>query len=250
MKLDFVSLLPIQRELYAIPRGRERFQAYLRTMIDAESGDLRLPLSGMNPMGKSHVPALLDAWLALDAERVAAQALREVATETAETPGEYKVALVVVDDMQGGWTNRYTAEFDHCFAEQALWKRGWLIGILWTNEPPDIAAVKAEVRAVVHRAAHVAQHGPARTLRQMLTQESAVRARAGGSPALSIEEQAHTHDVIAPLLEADDRPTVLSVLFGDSAANALGYTPLGLGDRAGLTWAQTVPPEKISSPRR
>lgn len=238
MKLEFVSLLPTQRELYAIPRGFERFRAYLRTMIDAETGDLRLPLSGMNPMGKSHVPALLDAYLALDAENVATRALREVAAETAATPGEFKVALVMADDAQGGWTNRAAAEFDHCFEEQALWKRGWLVAILWTSEPPSAAVVQTEVRSVVHRAAYAARHGRPRTLRQMLAQEGAVRARAGGTgPELSAEEQAYTREVIAPLLDADDQPTILSVLFGDSAAKALGYAPLGLSDRAGLRLA-------------
>jgi hypothetical protein len=238
MKLEFVSLLPTQRELYAIPRGVERFQAYLRTMIDAKSGDLRLPLSGMNPMGKSHVPALLDTYLALGAEDVAVQTLRELAAATTEVPGEFKVALVVVDDAEGGWTNRYTVEFEHCFQEQALWKRGWLVAILWTSENPDSVRVKGEICAVVHRAAYITRHGPARTLRQMLAQEGAVQARAGGRGArLNAEEIIYTRAVIAPLLDAEDRPTILSVLFGDPAAKALGYTPLGLSDRAGLAMA-------------
>jgi hypothetical protein len=43
MKLEHVPLLKIQRELYGIPRGFERFRAYLKTMIDAETRDLALP---------------------------------------------------------------------------------------------------------------------------------------------------------------------------------------------------------------
>jgi hypothetical protein len=59
MKLEYVPLLKIQRELYGIPRGYERFQAYLQTMIDAGTRDLALPpLVAINPMGKDHVPAL------------------------------------------------------------------------------------------------------------------------------------------------------------------------------------------------
>jgi len=34
MKLTFTPLLQRQRELYRIPRGSERFQAYLRQLID------------------------------------------------------------------------------------------------------------------------------------------------------------------------------------------------------------------------
>ena len=74
MTLTFLPLLHVQRELYALPRGMERFREYIRTMTDADTGDLALPLVAMNPMGKDHVPALIDAYLALEAERVAAEA--------------------------------------------------------------------------------------------------------------------------------------------------------------------------------
>ena len=60
MELEFVPLLGIQRDLYRLPRGRERFEAYLRTMVDSRTGDLALPLVDMNPMGKEHLPPLLD----------------------------------------------------------------------------------------------------------------------------------------------------------------------------------------------
>jgi hypothetical protein len=60
----------------------------------------------MNPMGKGHVAALLDELLALDADGAAALALEDAATRLADESGECKVALVVADDLMGGWTNR------------------------------------------------------------------------------------------------------------------------------------------------
>jgi len=38
MELEFVPLLRIQRDLYRLPRGLERFREYLRTMVDETSG--------------------------------------------------------------------------------------------------------------------------------------------------------------------------------------------------------------------
>jgi hypothetical protein len=52
MNLDYVPLLSLQRDLYRIPRGMERFHAYLCTMIDRTTNDLRVPIVAMNPMGK------------------------------------------------------------------------------------------------------------------------------------------------------------------------------------------------------
>lgn len=51
MKLEFVPLLQVQRDLYRMPRGMERFRAYIQTMVDPETKDLQLPLVAMNPMG-------------------------------------------------------------------------------------------------------------------------------------------------------------------------------------------------------
>ena len=77
MKLSFLPLLQIQRDLYAMPRGMERFREYIKTMTDAETGDLALPLVAMNPMGKDHIPALIDEYIALGAETIAQQAIDE-----------------------------------------------------------------------------------------------------------------------------------------------------------------------------
>src|SRR5215475_10408911 len=112
MKLEFVPLLQVQRDLHRMPRGRERFRAYLQTLVDPETKDLKLPLSAMNPMGKDHVPALLDEYLAFDADGLAASAVAEAELRLGHVPGEFKVTLVIADDAMGGWTNRYSSEFN------------------------------------------------------------------------------------------------------------------------------------------
>ena len=38
MKLDYVPLLRVQRELHDIPLGRERFREYLRTISNRRRG--------------------------------------------------------------------------------------------------------------------------------------------------------------------------------------------------------------------
>src|SRR6516162_2553559 len=107
MDLEYVPLLQIQRDLYSLPRGMDRFRAYLRTMVDARTGDLELPLVAMNPMGKDHVPALLDRLLELQADDIGAMAAVTEHEHLKDEPGQYKVGLVIADDAHGGWTNRY-----------------------------------------------------------------------------------------------------------------------------------------------
>src|SRR5262249_18246241 len=111
MNLEYVPLLHKQRELQGMPRNYARFEQYLRTII-GNDGKMELPPLGiMNPMGKDHVTALLDALLALGADAVAVDALTAVTRALAPEPGDYKVGLVIADDLMGGWTNRFDYEF-------------------------------------------------------------------------------------------------------------------------------------------
>ena len=238
MNLEYMPLLHIQRDLYRLPRGWERFREYLATMVDPETRDIKLPLSGMNPMGKDHIPALLDEYLALGADQIATQATTEAISHLVDVPGDMKVALVISDDAQGGWTNRYSAEFSHRFEPQAYLKRGWLVGILWTSESPSVATLREAVLTTIFRYSYIQHHGFAHTLGEMLVQEGYVMAKAGCTgPVLDPEELAYTQMVIEPYLSTTSYPLLIACLFGDEGASSLGYQPLGLSHRAGLALA-------------
>ena len=240
MDLSYVPLLALQRDIYRIPRGMERFREYLRTMRNAETGDLDLPLVAMNPMGKEHVPALIEEFLALNADDVAARAVAEANTKLRGVPGTFRATLVVSDDAKGAWTNRTASEFGHRFENVAISKRGWICGILWTSEPAGTAAAREAVLTAVYRSAYVLEHGQPHTLEAMMRQEGWTALMAGCTkPSLEAEDLAYSREVITPLLQARDRATQIACLFGDAAASSLGYEPRGLSDRAGFAVALT-----------
>jgi hypothetical protein len=247
MRIEYVPLLQIQRDLHGMPRNLDRFRQYLRTLTsDGKTLDLP-PLGIMNPMGKEHMTALLDGLLALDADRVAADAAAEASAELADVPGEFKFALVVVDDVMGGWTNRYATEFSlrcprgpvRATRPKPKWlKDDWLVAPVWGSEPATERAVREALLTTAHRAAYVLRHGPARTLRDMLAQEGHVMARAGCTePVLDADDLEYTREVLVPYLDADDMRTAIECLFGDAAGRTLGFTPRGLSHRAGLALA-------------
>jgi hypothetical protein len=249
VKVSFVPLLQVQRDLYALPRGMERFREYIKTMTNADSGDLELPLVAMNPMGKEHVPALIDEYLALGAEQIGAEAVGQANSHLPHQPNppEYKVCLVVSDDLKGGWTNRWASEYGHRIEGAAITKRGWLTGILWTSEPASATNVREAVLTAIYRAEYLQTHPAPTTLRDMLAQEGHAMARAGSTtPALDDDDLAYTRSVIAPHLDAHDRATVIPCIFGDAAAGALGYPPQGLSDRAGLALALSDARHKLT----
>ena len=239
MQLELIPLLKDQRDLYSIPRGQERFRAYLETMMNTDGSDVEfLPMVTMNPMGKEHISTMLDTLLAMDAEAVAAGAIADASNPLSKDPGVFKVGLVVADDLMGGWTNRYTCEFSDRFEVEPRFKRGWLSVVLWTSEPPSAQQVREATLTTLHRAAYIQRHGVAHTLQEMLNQEGYAMTMAGcGRPTLDTEDIDYTREVISPYLSNQDYPTLMACLFGDRAAQLLGYTPQGLSERAGLALA-------------
>jgi hypothetical protein len=251
MKLEYVPLLRVQRELQGLPRNYARFQQYLRTML-SENGVELPPLGSMNPMGKDHVTGLLDALLALDADGIGTQAAADASAALRDVPGELKIALVVADDLMGGWTNRYDYEFTLRFGSgRRAFKRDpdsplgyqlprwlkhlWLTAVLWSSEPPAEQAAREAVLLPAYRFAYIHRHGPARTLGDMLIQEGQVMAAVGCTgPVLDVEDIAYTREVLRPFLEVTDKRTCIECLFGDAAGRTLGFTPRGLSPWAGL----------------
>jgi len=238
MQLQYVPLLQTQRDLYAMPPNKKRFEHYIRTMTNADGSDVELvPLVAMNPMAKDHVAALLDTFLAFDADKMGANAAAEASEALKEEPGKFRASLVVVDDLKGGWTNRYAYEYD-CRYPTPDHHRFWVTGYLWSSEAATERTAREAILVAAYRTAYVQREGPARSLRQLLAQEGYAYSAAGcQSPALVAEDLAYTREVLAPMLNASDKRSVIECLFGDEAARSLGFTPRGLSHWAGLALA-------------
>lgn len=238
MKLQFLPLLQLQRDLYALPRGRGRVEEYLRTLRDPETGDLKLPLVAMNPMGKEHLAPFLDRLLDADAEGMGERAVMEAAVALPPVGGSFQAGFVVADDLHGGWTNRAATEFGQCFRLSALLKRGFITAALWTSEAYAPARLREEMLLAVHRAAFVLEHGEARTLAEALRQEAAAADRAKiVRVKASAAELAEAREVLAPYMQRTEEPILIAALYGDEAARDLGFQALGVRGRAAFSLA-------------
>jgi len=238
LNLEYVPLLDMQRNLYAMPTGMERFEAYLDMMIDRETGDMKLPLASMNPMGKSHLVQFIDTLIGLGADELGETAVAEALHATREVAGDYRVALVTIDDSHGGWTNRYATEFGHRLNQSNYHKRGWIAAAMWSSERYTPEAIKVEIHTCIFRLVHTLQHGYPVTLGDALQQEGFALFRAGASePTLAEVDYCKTRSILAPLLNESAMHTIMPALFGDDAADEFGYSQLGLPPRAGLALA-------------
>ena len=234
MTIQYYPLIKLQRELYNIPRGPERFRKYIETLRDPQTKDMRLPLSAMNPMGKEHIPELLDEYLALDADAVAESCLMDVQPQLSSFIADYQVALVMADDTHGMWTEHFSVAYGERFESKPNFRRGWLVGLLWSSQRPSIDNIEFALKTAVFRGLYIEKHGFALNLRQMMAQEGFVLYKSGVPQTLDDAELAYSREIIAPYLETDEHPRIMSIIFGDEAAHQLGYEPLGLSQQAGL----------------
>ncbi|MEM7335653.1 MAG: hypothetical protein AAF490_26480 [Chloroflexota bacterium] len=234
MAVVYHPLIKLQRELYEIPRGPERFKRYIETLRDPHTQDMRLPLSAMNPMAKDHVPEALDLYLDEQADEVAGTCLAEIQPQLQEMSHQYQAALVMADDAHGMWTERFSVEFGERFETKPHFRRGWLVGLLWSSERPSLEKVRHALATAVFRGLYIEKYGFASTLQEMMAQEGFVLEKSGITQMLDADELAYSRELIAPHLETDDYPLIMSIIFGDEAAETLGYEPLGLSYQAGL----------------
>ncbi len=260
MELEYVPLLGKQLELQKMPRDMVRFEQYLGTLTALDQHAQAIveypPLGIANPMAHEHVTAQLDELYSLHADEIGAAASAEAAASLAEFPGLVKLGLIVVDDLRGGWTNRFDYEYRLRFGmadtpfefdpesrtgfRLPRWlKDYWLTSVLWSSEHVSSESIRQAIRQTIYRFAYVLAHGPARTLRQRLSQEGWVLDRSDSAgPTLEANDLAYTREVLLPFLDASDKRTAIECLFGDDAARSLGFTPRGLSPWAGIALAR------------
>lgn len=232
------NILVQQRALYDLPRGQQRFEAYLELMKGDKKDDIQLPLSGLNPMGKGHLADQLDDYLAMDLDALAGDVVKYLSKEPvvyeAFQQKPMQTVFVLADDAMGQWTNRITYEYDQLCGSKPMMARGWLVAFLWSSEEPALEVALQNLKAVIYRTAWIAANGFANTLGAILSQEAFVANHLGLAPTHSQEELAYSNHLLQPLKGRFDKPTVIPALFGDQAATSLGYSALGLSKNAGL----------------
>lgn len=252
MAMEFVPLLQIQRDLLNIPRGMERFRAYLNTITNETHDDVDLvPLVAMNPMSREHVAECHEALIAMGAEAVGTQAVADFEARCPFIQSSYKVGIVVVDDIAGGWTNRPSVEAWARIGALPKHDRGW-VGIgWWVSEPPDREYLYQQTLAALYRHFYKLRYGTPLTVAQGMRQEGFAAKFAGIRPTLDVDDLAYSQEVLMPYLDNDHFPTVIACLLGDNAATTMGYPPVGLSRNAGIevgimeAWVENSVPEAL-----
>lgn len=244
MRFQFIPTLETQRRLYSLPRTMDRFRWYMDQMVARGGSDVLLPMMLVNPMGETHCLDAVEALIAAGAEEAVRDAIAVAEAKLSSLPGECRVTLNLLDDLKGGWTERYTAEaglrFGSLLTQRANRRRRFVIVPAWTSERPGGDDIYREALAACYRQAWRDSHGLPASVDEIARQEGAALTFAG-SDAVSIPlDDAELMACSRLLLEhaGSTRFDVqMALFFGDDAATTCGCQALGVPARGGFAAA-------------
>lgn len=237
------QLLPVidrVLELYRMPLSPVRFEQYLKLLHDTTKSELVLPIGGFNPMAKEHALEQLEKLKAFDAEAIVAALLPALNKATmADLPDTtISISVNLSDDVKGGWTNRYTSDYDSKFKINALLSRHFCTPIFWTSEIFSTTMIRQRILEYTWRTVYRQHHPAPKTLKDHLDQEMFVARQAPLSPPVNPDLITTTGQVYREHMNSEDYHVIFNFFYGSDASASLSF-PLhfDIPDMAGFRYA-------------
>ncbi|MEZ0539944.1 hypothetical protein [Fibrella arboris] len=257
MVFELLPTLDVMLDLYEKPRTIERFQAYLALLQGDTRGNLALPISGFNPMAKEPVRQKLIDLNKVGAEDVIRHTLHQLNTTLSVYPGNHviRLALNLADDIAGGWTNRFTTDYDSKFNLNALVSRSFCTPLFWASDVYTPSMIAERTIEYAYRTIYWLTHPKPITLADHVEQEKFVArhtARSVEKPDRAVSEAVDTFYRIHQ--QSDDYALIFNFFYGDLASESLGLPAHGMQPLTGYDYAvlmkdqPSVRPQQITRP--
>lgn len=233
MKFEILPTIDTMLELYEKPRSIERFQEYI-SILQGTTKDLVVPIAGFNPMAKEHLLNRLAALKDMKAEALMQDVIDEMNLEQRNEPDlkVIKVALNLADDLKGGWTNRYTTDYDSKFKINAIVKRNFCTPLLWASEPFSEMLIRRRTLEYVMRTIYWQANTNPKTLKEHIDQEIFVaKKRNYESEIINSTEFEILDNFYSKYKHADEYSLVFNFLYGDNASKSLAFPVYGISER-------------------
>jgi hypothetical protein len=247
MTFELLPTIDIMIDLYEKPRTFERFQAYLKTLQGDTKGDLVVPIGGFNPMAKEHLLDRLKDLKSLGAEQIITEILNDLKDNDFSKKSNriFKVVINVSDDLRGGWTNRFTSDYDSKFKINGLFSRNFCTPIFWSSENFTEDLIRERTLEYIFRTVYWPTNPKPKTLKEHLEQEIFVATETKGSSIF----QESTFDGLDKFYKnnenTDNYHIIFNFFYGDKAAASLEFPTYGIVENVtGFDYAKKVAQRK------
>ena len=232
MEFAFVPIIDTMIVFYEKPRNSERFKDYLKILQGSTKEDLELPIGNSNPMGKDHVYQKLVELKALDVEKILEETLVELNKRLPKTPDTvFKIVLNLSDDLKGGWTNRYTTDYDSKFGSNALLKRNFCTPIFWTSETYDKEMARHRTMEYAFRTVYRTAHSKPQTLKKHIEQEIFVARNANEEKRVRPINFDELNSFYLKHQDSENYSLNFNFMYGDKISESLAFPTYGVKDK-------------------
>ena len=231
MQFELLPVIDIMIDLYEKPRTAERFQEYLKVIQGGTKGEMIIPIGGFNPMAKEQAIQKLTELKSLHAEQLMQETLSNLNKKLTNHSKDkiFKVALNLSDDLKGGWTNRFTTDYDSKFKINALLNRNFCIPLFWTSEPFSTGLIKTRMLQYVYRTIYRLTNPNPKILKQHVEQEKFVSKNAGTAAVKKQSSDIEITDTFyKQYQDSDNYHIIFNFFYGDEASVSLSFPCFGI----------------------
>ncbi|HMQ47095.1 MAG TPA: hypothetical protein PKA00_06480 [Saprospiraceae bacterium] len=242
MRFQSLEVLDKMRQLYQLPRTRERFDKYLYMLQGDVKKDIILPIAAFNPMGKELALQQLEQLIACDAEGKVQHIVAQINPKIPYLENRtIQVAINLVDDVEGAWSNFYDTDYKSKFEIDALLKRNFCTPLFWTSEPISEAMVAQRIQEYIYRTIFWVENGKPQTLQELFKQEVYVKTNGSNErTALNDEAICLMKSYYEKNLESMDYLFNLNYFYGDEGSKDLNYKAYGMIKNGGFEYAKYI----------
>lgn len=237
MKFELIPVFERMEAIYQLPFS-ERFKPYLYLLQEGNKDELKLPISGYNPMGKPAVLEKLQTLMAMEAEVLASEVLKDINQTLDGTPETtIRVVLNLADDQGGAWTNHYTTDFSAKFQISPMVNRRFCTPYFWTSEAYSEDMIRQRVSAAIHRTLYWLDQGAPSTLAEHLASEVFVQSKIAQAtvPDESFSEMETFFNMHQ---DSEDYHLIFNFFYGDEASDLMGFATFGRSTKEGFAYAK------------
>lgn len=245
MKFELVPILTTMKELYEEPASMDRFKNYLNKLQGPIKGDLQLPIGGYNPMAKDHILNKIQELENLGAEAITIECLEELSGnfKSLDHP-TIRVVLNLADDFKGGWTNKFTTDYDSKFKINALINRNFCTPYFFSSENYSENMIRERTKSYALRSIFWIQNGKPQTLSDLLQQEVFVHSNTDIN-SIEISENIESRLNHFERHKNSEEYTILfNFFYGDEISKSLGYPSHGYREFEGFKIAKYLAKQK------
>ncbi len=238
MQFEPIPILSKIRALYDMPRSKERFDKYLYLLQGIEKEDMILPIASFNPMGNQVASAQLNKLIELGAESI----LNEVIDETNDNINidnrVIQVAINLVDDVEGSWSEHYTTDYKSKFEFVNLLNRGFCTPIFWTSEVLSEINIRERIIEYLRRTMFWVENGQPQSLQDCLDQEVYVQSGLDNSSALNESELKFLKGFLKQYGQTQDAILIYNFFYGDEGSENLSYIKCCIKRNGGFEYSK------------